>query len=1456
MSQHHFMVNGRPVVHQKSKGFAQAQSINYTGEAKTPIPYTVRAEARDLDNLCKGLMVNGNPCATIESFVSRCTGDEAGDGGGIFSGSIGGRCDFLTASPDSLVSDAGLLVDGQPLVREGDLIILNQRNSAVTAWQQENGKQMTAEPPGEFAASALPTPHVIDVALMGACPGYSQHYLAIREKNGLKPKQWLSCGQHSEDANAYWRRLCFKDLPPEDQHLMLYLPSENGQSISIPFPAKAQPTTTMQADKPDYHQQENCLIPVKICQHFVPDDCKIEPVQGDFSEILSLDEDLRWQIYSRLVHHGLSQQDKTLENTETKQSQFFKLGQLLAVEGDSEPPKAIKDFEGSWLSYAGPRLATAIEQQFRAKKRQSKMRQGFLYIFLNGTLWRELLLDGKGMAREIDLSKELGKDLRASAGLADPLVYLPWRMAGEAFDIELAFSEVQWSWARVNYFGGVDVADLRFQGKNVRPTTVSASEGECRRKARFLKLDLSSFVQEKPADSVHSDHQIIHSLCQDEQIPIIYLSDPLAPIEQGLKDIDYLMERLEELAQAIQLEPHFLTAITCYRYFFDERFAHNQAYNEAEKARQRRQISAELYKDYKRYSADYLKNRAKMEFPEQPWEDLNKDQVFDQYYALSMNEQGEGELAKRIREGKPNELKEQQGYLDEVKIKGLLKVKLRQRIREMIRLIQQTVVSLLEASEEGFAVTGLSPQLKTLSRVKTEEVLRDYFSLGPYQYEKAFSALAGLTTWITMEPAQVDRDLDTSNDFDHRKATPGQRFIQSLLKKDHPLHAMIFADEQAISEAKSVDKQSHPDAVENDGRGDFSGARYAFSWRCLESLSMDKILNKSSDLIHQVVSAFAMNVHHAVAYADESTVKSAHALIYQLLQASDHDLMTAVSLTHSMDILQKEHLIIGLKPQQSRSASRAGQATDMKDWRSRSRSNHSSFNVTVNQGSETMVTQSLKPKGNQAIIDALQAQDELKAYWQHAPEGIAVRTHYQMKTTPPVYILKTKAASIPKSSSLDRILEQGTAVLKENAANIDRVATSILSVLAVMNLHTVGVAFFEKSKNGHLSKLDKLELIYSIAELIYSIEAFSVSLMKLDDVSKLYAQNQVMQGALKSGLRASFLLTPLSAIGAVGYVFSLSSHLFQLICLFNEHDYSGAFSRSLLTLVNLGSLFSILGTAVSRSLKGQAMELAETAGLAMTEASEQVLLRFLAQQGVRFRMLRFLLPFSNTGAGVLLIASGFILEILYEWCRDKPLTHWVKNCSFSRYALTQRARNYTDFDQVLSLSELLFKPEAQLQFLPLSKKGRRLACLSIEFPVFMIGKHQLSVRTCLMKKKYLISGVSNSSHLMAHAQEAELFPSQINYVFHGENALKKIELYYEVNEEEIRGEKAEQLPMGVILSDYDIQSFFRLHLEDEMVLPTIEKDHHYIKASDYPQDALDDKSWYLSPALLMNELER
>lgn len=142
--------NNRTVVHKSSNGVA----TNFPDVCKTqcgppvvPIPYPNIAMSSNTADGSKSVKVDGNPIMLKGSNFSTSTGDEPGALGGVASGCIKGKAEFINYSFD-------VKVEGKNVPRLGDMMMQNKRSSFNTPPMPEVQPPMVVVP--KFGQEEVP----------------------------------------------------------------------------------------------------------------------------------------------------------------------------------------------------------------------------------------------------------------------------------------------------------------------------------------------------------------------------------------------------------------------------------------------------------------------------------------------------------------------------------------------------------------------------------------------------------------------------------------------------------------------------------------------------------------------------------------------------------------------------------------------------------------------------------------------------------------------------------------------------------------------------------------------------------------------------------------------------------------------------------------------------------------------------------------------------------------------------------------------------------------------------------------------------------------------------------------------------------------------------------------------------------------------------------------------------
>ena len=144
-------INGRHAIYKDSGAqLITADDVCLTPNGSgsdVPVTYTSVATSSDADSCASETLIAGKPVCNTDSIFSQSTGAEAGTSGGVVSGEVGEKAEFVSGSPD-------VTIEGQSAVRDGDLMTNNAGNTAPTQVSQPGSPPAPANIQ-DLAAEAL-----------------------------------------------------------------------------------------------------------------------------------------------------------------------------------------------------------------------------------------------------------------------------------------------------------------------------------------------------------------------------------------------------------------------------------------------------------------------------------------------------------------------------------------------------------------------------------------------------------------------------------------------------------------------------------------------------------------------------------------------------------------------------------------------------------------------------------------------------------------------------------------------------------------------------------------------------------------------------------------------------------------------------------------------------------------------------------------------------------------------------------------------------------------------------------------------------------------------------------------------------------------------------------------------------------------------------------------------------
>jgi|GEM_PF-3548372 len=187
-----------------------------------------------------------------------------------------------------------------------------------------------------------------------------------------------------------------------------------------------------------------------------------------------------------------------------------------------------------WDTALVPVLPMCVTDAEQGRQAATAPRPGWLYIFVDGYLWREVEVRGRGEGHavfcEVDLAKYALYDERPATGAYENLLLLPHKLGGRVPNVHVLYSEVQLSWSRIIQLGDMPADDPRWD-EPLERQALSQSQREALEK-RATKISFDSYpdfaTDEGPADAIDKAPNMIYTaLHRHKRIAVMYLPDPL-----------------------------------------------------------------------------------------------------------------------------------------------------------------------------------------------------------------------------------------------------------------------------------------------------------------------------------------------------------------------------------------------------------------------------------------------------------------------------------------------------------------------------------------------------------------------------------------------------------------------------------------------------------------------------------------------------------------------------------------------------------------------------------------------------------------------------------------------------------------------------------------------------------------------------------------------------------------
>ncbi|VAW98075.1 hypothetical protein MNBD_GAMMA22-1164, partial [hydrothermal vent metagenome] len=487
---------------------------------------------------------------------------------------------------------------------------------------------------------------------------------------------------------------------------------------------------------------------------------------------------------------------------------------------------------------------------------------GFIYIYKGDYLWRELEVQKNGKYKDVNLRIHQGKDCRAATTEMDSRIVVPYKIGGDEANISICYSEIQWSWARINVMGGMDPDDFRINQLNppllADAYKISKAKAKENRAARMQEVDLSGYYSgfpSKPANGkkaklensndVSAEHYLLKNHA-DSSIPVVYLHDAIGIANYNVRRLNGVKLEFSKFIHRAADHPHYKSAAMAYKVFFDTKL----------------------------YETNF------------PTCSEHRHKFRDQ-----------SDSADLLRECKDN--------IDENYIKETLKVAARKDLRKAIRDLKIIHVEFLDGKLAGKNIVDSNPDF-----VSVNETLKDYAELEAPGYGLLWSTFVELINILPFDPSILDKGLDLVTEHDQvpRNKDLGHLYLKSLLDSSHPLHAMLFPAKTQVDEYSEKYKVDLAEIDPVDGSGKFRPIAFAKVFEASKKSSAVKTSEDSLKLFQKIIGDLTMlSVNQIYDHSKTQTI-TINPLIRLSIALNDPDLSGMHLKTKGADV--SEFLIL------------------------------------------------------------------------------------------------------------------------------------------------------------------------------------------------------------------------------------------------------------------------------------------------------------------------------------------------------------------------------------------------------------------------------------------------------------------------------------------------------------------------------------------------------------------
>ncbi|MBU2707960.1 hypothetical protein KCM76_18335 [Zooshikella marina] len=494
------------------------------------------------------------------------------------------------------------------------------------------------------------------------------------------------------------------------------------------------------------------------------------------------------------------------------QSEMDEKPLLLPIKESQQKPVNLAASQTEWSNVFIPIKPLAYSSTKIDKQEANSVRKGWLYIFVNNTLWRELKVNNNTTYQDVDFTTyretysgtqsqkaDNAYPRRKAVGVPLQEIWLPYKIKGERQTLAITYSEVQWSW----------------------PYIQQLESNETMRQQRLQTLDELAIYSQRRGFEVKEGHiaPIENVVFISERVDEELLTDSireLQTIEEDLQKDNVSSKKTltakQERKLSAQIDDALLLIAEKGKYQRHLRATKQQLKNLVKPYQPRKIAAVYLHDPLFIARHNLAKTRLGVHLLKVIMEYVSRRLFFDSAilaYHLFFNGEAQKITYKSVTTYEPKVLRHKLGrlsdHIDKKALDDYLLVSTRQKIRDEIRKYQQIQADWLQG-KNNLPITPVS-------------AFKDYFALDGTDYVLAFLVTTELMSELAINPATLDKacNLDTLMDQELKISPPHDKLQKSFLAEGSEFAKCYQPTEQQLS---SNTNSETPDDT-NEGNGYF-----------------------------------------------------------------------------------------------------------------------------------------------------------------------------------------------------------------------------------------------------------------------------------------------------------------------------------------------------------------------------------------------------------------------------------------------------------------------------------------------------------------------------------------------------------------------------------------------------------------------------------------------------------